>query len=50
MCDLVHDVETVFLLPLPLKATFFDLRVQCRIVLKFIFHVFFFALWLLCVT
>ena len=40
MRDLVHYVETVFLLPLPLTATFFDLHVQCRIVLKFIFRVF----------
>ena len=37
MCDLVHDVETVFPLPELLTATFFDLHVQCRIVLKFIF-------------
>ena len=54
MRDLVHYVETVFLLPLPLTATFFDLHVQCRIVLKFIFCVFvvlfFFALWLLYVS
>ena len=51
MCDLVHDVETLFLLPLPLTATFFDLHVQCRIVLKFIFLVScVFALWLLYVT
>ena len=40
MCDLVHDVETVFLLPLPLTATFLDLHVRCRIILKFIFRVF----------
>ena len=45
MYDLVHDVETVFPLPLPLTATFFDLHVQCRIVLKFIF-----AMWLFYVT
>ena len=53
MCDLVHEVETVFILPSPLTATFFDLHVQCRIVLKFIFRVlglFFFALLLLYVT
>ena len=42
MCDLVHEVETVFILPSPLTVTFFDLHVQCRIVLKFIFRVFFF--------
>ena len=40
MRDLVHYVETVFLLPLPLTATFFDLHVQCKIVLKFIFRIF----------
>ena len=39
MCDLVHEGETVFILPSPLTATFFDLHVQCRIVLKFIFRV-----------
>ena len=52
MCDLVHYVETVFLLPIPLTATFFDLHVQCRIVLKFIFSCFccLFSLWLLYVT
>ena len=53
MCDLVHEVETVFLLPQPLTATVFDLHVQCRIVLKFMCRVFvvvFFALWLLYVT
>ena len=37
MYDLVHDEEIVFPLPLPLTATFFDLHVQCRIVLKFMF-------------
>ena len=44
ICGLVHDVDTV--------AKFFDLHVQCRIVLKVIFRVFvvFFALWLLYVT
>ena len=40
MRDLVHYVDAVFLLPLPLTATFFDLHVQCGIVLKFIFRVF----------
>ena len=40
MRELVHYVETVYLLPLPLTATFFDLHVQCKIVLKFIFHIF----------
>ena len=40
MRELVHYVETVFLLPLPLTATFFDLHVQCKIVLKFIFRIF----------
>ena len=40
ICGLVHDVDTVFLLPLPLTATFFDLHVQCRIALKFIFRAF----------
>ena len=46
MRDLVHYVETVFLLPLPLTASFFDLHVQCGIVLKFIFCVF--VVFLLC--
>ena len=41
MRELVHYVETVFLLPLPLTATFFDLHVQSKIVLKFIFRIFF---------
>ena len=52
ICGLVYDVDTVFFLPYPLTATFFDLHVQYRIVLKFIFRVFFFffALWLLYVT
>ena len=40
ICGLVHDMDTVFLLPKPLTATFFDLHVQCRIILKFIFRVF----------
>ena len=49
MRDLVHYVETVLLLPIPLTATFFDLHVQCRIVLKFIFRVVvFFVFFLLC--
>ena len=47
ICGLVHDVDTVFLLPYPLTATSFDLHVQCRIVLKFIFRVFV-VVFLLC--
>ena len=46
MHDLVHYVETAFLLPLPLTTTFFDLHVQCKIVLKFIFRGF--VVFLLC--
>ena len=39
----MHDVETVFLCISPALTTnsnIFDLHVQCRIVLKFIFRVF----------
>ena len=40
ICGLVHGVHTVFLLPKTTNSNIFDLHVQCRIVLKFIFRVF----------